>query len=160
DLASFLQTGGTNFTGVLNIGTFPPPFFNASPSGSYTLSNGVLETSSTVLGPFGNMEQWGGIHSANSLELSGDETAPFAASPASYTFRNGVISTRALSLSLGRFVQRGGTNQIAGNLTVMSRNQDNSSFGLSAGLLISSNTIVVCDTDSGGGFTQSGGTQI
>src|SRR5262249_30175678 len=34
------------------------------------------------------------------------------------------------------------------------------SFELGAGLLTSSNTTVLCDTDSGGGFTQSGGTQI
>src|ERR1051325_6648532 len=160
DLASFIQTGGTNFTGLVSIGNFPAPYINAFPSGDYTLSNGVLITTSTALGPFASMEQYGGTHITDSLALEGDETAPHAATAAFYTLSDGLLSTRGLQMHLGHFVQNGGTNQISGDLMVLWKSYYNSVFQLRGGLLQSSNTTVIGTSETGGGFTQSGGTQI
>jgi len=160
DVANFLQTGGTNVTSLLNIGTLPPPYLNAFPSGHYTLSNGVLIAASTALGPFGAMEQYAGAHIADSLELEGGETAPNVGTPAFYTLGNGLLSTRGLGMHFGNFVQNGGTNQIGGDLTVMSKTLYNSAFQLRGGLLESSNTTIISNPQAAGGFTQSGGTQI
>jgi hypothetical protein len=154
DMGNFVQVGGTNFSSFVSIGNFPPPYLNAFPSGDYTLSNGVLISTSTALGSFGSMEQSGGTHIADSLQLEGDETAP------SYTLSGGVLSTRHLAMELGNFVQSGGTNQIAGDLTVMWKTLYNSTFQLRGGSLQSSNTTVISNPEAAGGFTQSGGTHI
>lgn len=160
DIGKFIQTGGSNFTELVSIGNFPAPYMNASPSGDYTLSSGVLNTTSTVLGPFGSMEQYGGTHITDSLGLEGDETAPHAASDAFYSLSGGLLSAHGLQMHLGNFVQNGGTNQITGDLMVTWKSYYNSTFQLRGGLLQTSNTTVVGNSESGGGFTQSGGTQI
>lgn len=158
--AGFLQTGGTNFTTLLSIGNWPPPLMNGSPFGGYALSNGVLVTSSSALGPFGSFQQSDGAHITDSLALHGDQTGPTWASYASYTLAGGSLSAGSLDLSLGYFTQSGGTNQVVGDLTLMWKSWYNSTFQLSGGLLQSSNATVVCNPAGGGGFTQSGGTQI
>jgi hypothetical protein len=160
DMANFLQTGGTNVSNLVSIGNFPPPYVNAFPSGDYTLSNGVLVTTSTSLGPFGSMEQYGGTQIAGSLELEGGETAPNVGIAPLYTLAGGQLSTPGLEMRFGSFAQNGGTNRIAGDLTVMSKTRYNSDFQLRGGLLQSSNTIVISNPETAGGFTQSGGTQI
>jgi hypothetical protein len=160
DLASFLQTGGTNSASLVSVGNFPPLFLNAFPSGDYTLSNGVLVTTTTSLGPFGTFLQSGGTHIAGSLQLEGGETAPNVGNAPTYTLAGGFLSTRSLGTEQGRFVQTGGTNQVAGDLTVIPRTRYNSDFQLQAGFLQSSNTTVVSNPEAPGGFTQNGGTQI
>jgi hypothetical protein len=160
DLADFLQTGGTNSASLVSIGNFPPPFLNAFPSGDYTLSNGVLVTTTTSLGQFGTFLQSGGTHIAGSLQLEGGETAPNVGNAPTYTLAGGVISTRSLGTEQGRFVQSGGTNQVAGDLTVSPRTRYNSDFQLQGGLLQSSNATVVCNPEAAGGFTQNGGEQM
>jgi hypothetical protein len=160
DMGNFVQTGGTNFANFVSIGNFPALYLNAFPSGDYTLSNGVLITASTALGPFGSMEQYGGTHIADSVQLEGDETAPNVANAPSYTLAGGVLSTRRFGTDQGRFLQRGGTNQIAGDLMVMWKTRYNSDFQLQGGLLQSSNTTLVSNPEAAGGFTQSGGTQM
>jgi hypothetical protein len=160
DLANFLQTGGTNSASLVSVGNFPALFLNAFPSGDYTLSNGVLVTTTTSMGPFGTFSQTGGTHIAGSLQLEGGETAPNVGNSPTYTLAGGVLSTRSLGVEQGRFVQTVGTNQIAGDLTVSPRTRYNSDFQLQGGLLQSSNTTVVCNPESAGGFTQNGGTQL
>jgi len=108
DMANFLQAGGTNFTSSVSIGNFPPPYVNAFPSGHYALSNGVLITTSTSLGPYGSMEQYGGVHIADSLELNGGQTGPNVFISPAYTLNDGVLSVNHLSMNLGNFVQKGG----------------------------------------------------
>jgi hypothetical protein len=159
DLASFLQTGGTNLSGLVSIGNIPPLFLNAFPSGDYTLSNGVLVTTTTSIGPFGSMVQSGGTHIMDSLQLEGGETAPNVANAPSYTLAGGVLATHSLGTALGRFVQTDGTNQVARELMVMPKTRYNSDFQLQGGLLQSSNTTVISNPEAAGGFTQSGGTQ-
>ena len=160
DMGDFIQTGGTNLANSVSVGNFPPPFLNAFPSGSYTLSNGVVTTTSTAIGPFGHMEQYGGAHIADSLQLEGGDIAANVAARAPYMLNNGLLSTHRLSMNLGYFAQNGGTNQIAGELTVTSETRYNSDFELRAGLLQSSNTVVISNPQGAGGFTQSGGTHI
>jgi hypothetical protein len=160
DLANFLQTGGTNSASLVSIGNFPPLFLNAFPSGNYTLSNGVLVATTTSMGPFGTFVQSGGTHRAGSLQLEGGETAPNVGNAPTYTLTGGVLFSRSLGTEQGRFVQSGGTNQIAGDLTITSKTRYNSDFQLQGGLLQSSNTTVVCNPEAAGGFTQDGGVQI
>ncbi len=160
DMGSFLQTGGTNWSGLVSIGNFPSPSLNAFPSGDYTLSNGVLITTTTALGSFGTMTQSGGSHRLDSLQLGGEETAPNVPNAPSYSLAGGVLSMRHLLTELGHFVQSGGTNQVAGDLMVLWKSRYNSYFQLQGGLLQSSNTTVISNPDAAGGFTQSGGTQI
>jgi hypothetical protein len=157
---TFLQSGGTNLTTALNIGNYWPPLSGFSSPGDYTLSNGVLVTSTTVLGPWGSFEQSGGRHSTDSLELNGDQTGPTWADYGEYTLTGGMLATRNTYLGLGDFLQSGGTNQVTGDLTVSWRSWFNSTFTLSGGLLQTSNTMVTNTSYTGGGFTQSGGTQI
>lgn len=157
---NFLQCGGTNDTTTLSIGNYWPPMTGFSAPGNYTLSNGVLVTSTTVLGPWGSVEQSGGTHIADSLQLNGDQTGPTWADYAEYTLTGGMLATHNTYLGLGDFLQSGGTNQVTGELTVSWRSWFNSTFTLSGGLLQTSNTTVTNIIYSGGGFTQSGGTQI
>jgi hypothetical protein len=159
DLANFLQTGGTNSASLVSIGNFPPLFLNAFPSGDYTLSNGVLVTTTTSMGPFGTFLQSGGTHISDSLQLEGGEIAPNVGNAPTYTLAGGMLSTHSLATELGRFVQTGGTNQVAGDLTVFPRSRYNSDFQLQGGLLQSSNTTVISNPEAAGGFSQNGGTQ-
>ena len=160
DMANFLQTGGTNLASSVSIGNFPAPYLNAFPSGDFTLSNGVLVTTSTALGPFGSMEQSGGTHIADSLQLEGDETAPNVGTAPTYTLAGGLLSTHRLGLNFANFMQSGGTNQVAGNFSVMWKTLYNSTFQLRGGLLQASNTTVVSNPEAAGGFTQSGGRHV
>ena len=160
DLANFLQTGGTNSANLVSIGNFPPLFLNAFPSGDYALSNGVLVTTTTSMGPFGTFVQSGGIHRADSLQLQGGEIAPNVGNAPTYTLAVGELSLLRLGTEQGRFVQSGGTNRVAADLMVLPRTRYNSDFELQGGLLQSSNTTVICNPEAAGGFTQSGGIQV
>jgi hypothetical protein len=158
--ASFTQTGGTNLTGSLSLGNLWPPYFNASPSGDYTLSNGVLVTSDTTLGPWGGFAQSGGTHTTTSLGLYGDQTGPSWASYAEYSLSGGILSAGNISAQAAYFTQSGGTNQVAGDLNMSWRSWYGSTYNLSGGVLLASNNTMVCSVYSGCGFTQSGGLQV
>ncbi len=158
--AQFNQFDGTNFTAFLSLGNDYPPLTGFSAPGFYALSGGVLVTSSTALGPWGQLQQSGGTHTTDSLALNGDQTGPTWADYGEYSLTNGMLTTRNTFLGLGYFVQSGGTNQVAGDLTVTWRSWFNSEFILIGGLLQTSNTMVTNIIYTGGGFTQSGGTQI
>lgn len=160
DLGYFLQMGGSNSTSYLSIGNYYPPFFNASAFGGYTLSNGVLNTSTTSLGPWGGFTQSGGTHSAGGLGLQGTEVYIGAASYPSYSLSGGTLSCGGIGMSIARFSQTGGTNHISGNLTMTWNSYYNSSYALSGGVLQASNTTITSTTYGGGGFGQSGGTQV
>jgi hypothetical protein len=157
---SFLQCGGTNSTTFLSLGNYHPPLTGFSAPGDYTLSNGVLVTSTTALGPWGSFQQSGGTHATDSLELNGDQTGPTWADYGEYTLTDGMLAAHNIYLGLGDFLQSGGTNQVTGDLTVGWRSWFNSTFTLTGGLLLTSNTSVTNIIYTGGGFTQSGGTQI
>jgi hypothetical protein len=159
DLAFFVQTGGTNNSG-LSIGNYHPPFFNASAFGGYTLSNGVLNTPGTSIGPWGRFSQTGGSHTSGGIGLHGTETYINTASWATYTLSGGTLSTPAASLTIGSFVQTGGTNLISGDLKVNWSSYYNSSYSLSGGVLQTSNTTFAGTVTGGGGFSQSGGSHI
>jgi len=156
----FLQTGGTNQTGSLSLGNAWPPYFNASPWGNYTLSNGVLVTTTTSLGPWGGFTQVGGTHTSGGLAMHGDMVGPYWASYAIYRLVGGTLSTHGIDICVGQFEQSGGTNQVAGDLIATWHGWYGSTFGLSGGLLQTSNTTMICSVYSGSGFTQSGGTQV
>lgn len=158
--ARFSQLGGTNSTSLISIGSCAPPYLNASSWGVYALSDGVLATTNTSIGPWGTLNQSGGTHATSSLELNGDQTGPAWADYGQYTLTGGMLLSQRIYLGLGDFLQTGGTNEVAGNLTVNSRGFYNSAFGLAGGLLATSNTTVACTVFGGGGFTQSGGTHI
>jgi len=158
--AFFTQSGGTNNTTVLSVGNYYPPFFNASAFGGYTLSDGVLNTSSTSIGPWGRFTQSAGAHTSGGVSLHGTEIYIGAASWASYNMSGGTLNTPGIGLSIGSFTQTGGSNLISGNLNVNWATWYNSSYNLSGGVLGTSNTTVVGTTTGGGGFAQSGGTQI
>src|SRR6266581_4762095 len=70
--ASFIQTGGSNNTVYLSIGNWRPPLINASSSGDYNLSTGILVTATTSLGPYGGFVQSGGTHNAGAVGMFGD----------------------------------------------------------------------------------------
>jgi hypothetical protein len=159
DLGNFLQTGGTNFTGLLSVG-HEPPYNNASAWGGYTLSNGVLITSDVSIGPYGDFAQSGGWHTVGALGLYGDIVDYYQASTANYELSGGWLSTPGLGLGIAVFTQTGGTNQIAGDLAFESLvgYGTYTEYNLSGGLLVTSNTTVNGSMD--GGFFQTGGAQI
>lgn len=157
--AYFVQTGGTNNSG-LSIGTYYPPFLNASAFGGYTLSNGVLVTSGTSIGPWGSFQQNGGTHTSGGIGLRGAEVYINTPSYASYTLSGGMLNSRSMSLSIGNFNQTGGTNVISGDLNLNWSGYYNSSYSLNGGLLQTSNTTFVGTVTRSGGFSQNGGIQI
>jgi len=158
--AGFLQTGGTNQSGWIDIGNYRPPFANASAFGNYTLSNGVLITSTVSIGPYGSFAQWGGSHTSTGISLGGDTVYFGAPGYASYALSGGNLSVGNLALSLAYFSQGGGTNRVAGELRLGSPGLYGSSYNLGAGLLVTSNTTVTTSSYSGSGFTQTGGTHF
>ena len=157
--AGFLQTGGTNNTAFLSIGNWRPPFLNASSSGGYTLSNGVLNAGSTAIGPYGAFTQSGGTHNTG-LGLFGDIVYYYSPSPARYFLSDGFLFTPGIGMRIGLFTQTGGTNQVSGDLTMQPYVTLGSwtAYNLSGGFLMTSNTYV--GASMSGGFYQSGGTHI
>jgi len=156
--AFFVQTGGTNASTIITIGTFRPPFGAAF--GNYTLSNGVVTADTVAIGMFGNFTQWGGTNYAKGISMTGDYIYQGAPNAALYYMNSGTLNTKALSLNLARFTQNSGTNQVGGNLTLQSvvNYSSENSYTLNGGLLTTSNTAVNLAWD--GGFIHNGGTHI
>jgi hypothetical protein len=146
---TFIQTGGTNMSTSLAIGMAYRSF------GSYGLSNGVLGTSSTSVAD--RFSQWGGAHSVSGpLAVVGTEVAQNSALYANYVLGGGILSAKSLNINVASVQQSGGTNQIAGDLS-LSPSVYGSTYTLSGGVLQSSNCTVM--SSYYGGFTQSNGTQ-
>jgi hypothetical protein len=168
--ASALQTGGTNQQLGLIIGLSDlqpensqgvngscqgvPPY-----GGSYTLSNGVLMTSGVVLRANGTFNQSGGINTVNgdltlqgALYYSYSVSRGYVPNPylscaklASYSLADGILTASNLHVGIaGDVLQSGGTNIIAGDLTLSGPQAQlgspySGSYDLSGGLLIVSN---------------------
>jgi hypothetical protein len=109
--------------------------------GNYIMTNGTL-LSGTVAINNGEFTQSGGQHTnIGGLEISG---FPPTNNPTSYNLSAGDLSSPAISLGrYGSFYQSGGTNTIQGDLF-----DSGSYYGLSSGVLFTSNTVLVAVTNN------------
>jgi hypothetical protein len=176
--ASISQAGGTNtqhalIVGFPDLGPYGPDTggggcpAKTTSSGSYTLSDGVLNTGSVAMGPRGSFTQSGGLHNINGdLSIHGEiiifyehfttisrvDCNLFAA----YSLNGGVLSVRNVKLGGhgGDFLQSGGTNEISGSL-IITNVYDGGYYGMSGGLLVVSNI-----SSHGGSINQYDGEMI
>lgn len=126
------QTGGTVNAGNITMGV-----------GSYTLAGGVLTasnlalpTASSRLGSAGtSFDQSGGFFSSGSVTMNG--VVDNGLQPSTYTLSGGELQTPSISMTIGLFVQIGGTNNVGG-LTLNTA----SSCDFTNGLLIVDNILV------------------
>lgn len=158
---TFSQYGGTVITASLALGGAGDGVGTAS--GSYFLTNGVLQAAEIGIINGGISQAGGLLITSNFVYVSG--VPPVQYGPAyysSYGFSGGRLSSPGVGVGpFGSFSQSGGSNDIGGALSI-----SGSSYGLSGGFLISSNTEISISTqwDSfgfgpyGGGFQQTGGT--
>lgn len=128
--------------------------------GVYTLDNGSLRSSQTIVGANngeGFFRQMGGAHVTSNLTIAGTIGFQWATFNSWYSLSYGVLSCSNLSIQmLGSFYQSGGTNLIAGTLNVAGAfYNDNLNFSFSGGTLAASNTII-----RGSAFVQSGGLHL
>jgi hypothetical protein len=145
---TFVQAGGTNTSTNLNIAL---PYGSI---GSYTLSNGVLRTATSMVGQ--QFYQYGGVHEVSAaLNLMGTAVSPSSANLASYTLQGGSLSARTVSINTASFSQTGGTNIIAEDLS-LAPGSFASAYSLAGGLLQVSNCAIAASYN--GGFVQSNGT--
>src|SRR6185503_6974406 len=89
--------------------------------------------------------QSGGTHIAGGISLRGYFERNFAAMRASYSLSGGSLRCANLNLSIAAVYQSGGTNEIAGTLSVSQDYFGASSYQLSGGTLVTSNTTVMGD---------------
>jgi hypothetical protein len=151
---SFLQNGGTNFTGAISIGSLGPSSIG---EGSYVLSNGVLfATGSLTLGPPGSFAQWGGLQTNNGINVEGSLDRFGAAQPSSFVLGAGTVFTPFINVGIATFAQSGGSNFVSGAVTLSGAASN--VFKLSGGRLADLNTTVFGSTN--GGFFQSGGVHV
>jgi len=137
---SFTQTGGSNFVGGITAGRFNRYWGN----GGYGLTDGWLESGGISMGA-GQFSQSGGTHIVGGISLRGYFERNFAAIRASYVLSGGNLRCAGLNLSIAGVYQSGGTNEIAGTLTVSQDYFGSSSYQLSGGALVTSNTTVMGD---------------
>lgn len=155
-----LQTGGTNHAIPLQVGFFRMPSvapYTPLPSGggSYTLSNGVLVTSETVIAPSGGMQQWGGTHEVNgTLSVRGSIEYYHGVAnrvySAGYGLGAGILLPRAISIGVAAgLTQSGGTNQVSEAITLSGStvlepagDRYPGTYQLAGGLLTASNLIL------------------
>lgn len=166
-----LQTGGTNVEGNLIVGLQLPAENQDNGNvpaygGTYTLSNGVLTTAGTIIGGNGAMEQAGGTHTIDgALSLQGAlyyyNNLLNRSVPSAYTLDNGSLSSTGISIGVAAtFLQRGGANQVLGDIH-LTRSTDPIGYGaagqynLNNGQLSASNIFV-----TGGQLNQAGGQLI
>ena len=175
-VASILQTGGTNtqiglILGMPWLGPYGPdtggggcPAITVGSSGSYTLSDGVLNTGGVTMGPKGSFTQSGGLHTINGdLSIHGEIIIFYEHFTtnwrvdcniiSAYSLNGGILSVRNVKLGGhgGDFLQSGGTNEISGSL-IITNVYDAGYYGMSDGLLAVSNI-----ASQGGSINQYGG---
>jgi hypothetical protein len=148
--ASAIQNGGTNL-GPIYLG-------GDNGSGSYTLSNGVVQAPVLALDMGGGFSQNGGtVTTPGAITLSWGYYDRGLAIGSGYALNGGFLSSTGISMEISSFSQNGGTNQIAGGLQLISPGwYGRTSYGLHGGLLVTENTSLGASTS--GGFFQSGGT--
>ncbi len=154
-----LQTGGTNFAGTVQLG-------NNYGTGSYVLSNGVLNATGLEIGyfatPQGSIDgctftQSGGVNTNGGVEIYGSYGQNFMVTRSVYALNGGTLATPSIDLTMGAVAQSGGTNSV-GALWL----NDVSAYQLSGGLLWAQSIAVTGGTFFGqtGGFTQTGGSAM
>lgn len=148
-----LQTGGTNAVGSLNIGNGT----RFGGFGSYVLSNGVVNVGGTALHGFGTFTQWNGRHTPTNLAMGGIDLSQFGVAYAAYALHGGTVSANHLPMGIATFNQQGGSNVIAGNITIGPASQK-SLYTLNGGFLSTSNLFLNGSKDSG--FDHNGGTNV
>jgi hypothetical protein len=159
----FFQNGGTNnCTNGLGIGT-GAPLIGTAP-GSYVLSNGVLVIPYLEVGLSGSFDQFGGSCTVKGgLSVTGGERAENYWLWGAGSLAGGNLSANSFSVSIGNFMQSGGTNEVAGELAI-GPTPVNSVYTLSGGLLMTSNSTVAQDNlfsrPISGGFLQGGGVHL
>ena len=119
---SFIQTGGSNTVGTLNLGSGA----QNSGSGSYSLSAGTLQVIGTTnIGGSGSFAQTGGSITSNALTIRSGN----APSPGTYFIANGTLNVGgAITIDPGMFTQIGG-KVTTGSLTVGGTGSQYSMFG-------------------------------
>jgi hypothetical protein len=129
----FYQEGGFVSIASFEIGGG----FQSNDYGSYTLSNGILRMGSFAAGNGRIVQAGGECTISNTLGLYG-AIYDYGFSSVSYSLSGGALFCLSIDMGgLGGFDQSGGTNVVVGDLTF-----NGSGYGLSAGLLVTSNTVV------------------
>lgn len=147
-MAEIVQTGGTNRAPRIRVGDY-----SDRGSGTFWLSNGLIQTPETAVRFNGTFNQSGGVHVVEeALTVHGALVNRGMVGAARFNQSAGNISTPVLSVRFGYFAQSGGTNQV-GHLALTPSYE--TSFTLSGGLLMCGSTTV--DSSSTGGFLQTGG---
>jgi hypothetical protein len=157
----FIQSGGL-VTSISNSVSGPDPGY---PNGSYALSNGVLRVRDWTL-VNGHVDQFGGEHTiTNPLALTGyyrDDHGFIQSRKTAYFLSGGTLTVPAINLTFfGFFNQSGGSNRVAGNISVAG-----TIFTLSGGVLSNANTFLAPGNQpsgenlESGTFEQKGGTHI
>ena len=148
--ASVIQNGGTIY-GPVTVGG------EVQGGGSYTLSNGVIAAPSISVGMLGDFHQLGGtVTTPGTIGVSYGFYIRSDIRSAKFTLDAGSLSSGGLQIDVSSFIQNGGTNQIAGDLTFRGTWYGTTEYALHNGLLTTENTWVQEATS--GGFFQSGGT--
>jgi len=155
--AYFWQSGGTNVTGQIELGSDVGP-------GAYSLAAGVLVSSGLVLRdhflgfnpgeePFASVFlQSGGFHTNGGIQISGAADEDYYIYASVYALSNGILETPSISLGMGEFDQSGGTN-LANTVSL----NNVSIYSLSAGWLIAQKLEV---TGDGGPYPFGGGGKL
>src|SRR5205807_8798908 len=113
--------------------------------GSYVLSNGVWVVPGLEVGLFGSFSQFGGTCTVNgNFSVTGGERAENYWLWGSGALTGGNLSAHNFWVSIGYFSQSGGTNAVAGDLTV-GPSPVKSVYTLSGGVLTTSNSTVAAD---------------
>jgi hypothetical protein len=144
--ATALQSGGTNL-GDLNVGSHG--------YGVYTMSNGVVIANSVTIGGQGSMVQWDGrqeIAGAFSTEEAFVNRGEIALG--AFTLQSGIVTAASMMLA-GYYYQYGGTNTLAGDLTL---NGTHGGISLFNGRLTENNATI--SPSWSGGFLQAGGVHV
>jgi hypothetical protein len=153
---TFTQTGGTNNSTYVNV-----PWVDDS-RGDYFLSGGTLISRTVTLGAVlspsttpgeGNFVQSGGVHTNKSVALWGEIRHQANRVYGTYSLSGGRLVTDSVSITGGSFSQTGGTNVIR-ELGI----DGAGGYGLSNGLLVSSNVTLHSYGCVESSFVQNNGT--
>jgi hypothetical protein len=121
---SFVQSGGTNSTGILNLAN------GLGSTGTYTLSGGTLSVSTDETIGTGTFTQSGGSHTVGgTLTMSN-----FIGTIATYNLQGGTLSATELRVSdqtSGTFNHTGGTNSVGTLRVGATFNQNGGTYNLS-----------------------------
>ena len=150
DTSYFIQTGGTNEAGSMDVGQVYIGFLSIG-VGSYLLTNGLVISSNLAINAQGTFYQYGGIHTNGSMTLSGAELTSRGTNvfvPGYYYLNGGTLISGTVSDQSSVF------SQAAGSCEVTTLQVGGGQYNLSGGQLNVSNIVL----SGGANFTQTGGT--